>query len=518
MLPGRAHRIDPFNHPHHTPAMRSSRTRPSHPFATLRFLGLGLLGSFATLAAAATAAEPGWTSLFGGRSLDGWRASETKNAIKVADGTILCDGGRSHLFYTGSVQGAFFRNFEFEAEVRTQPGANSGIFFHTEYQETDWPAKGYEIQINNTATGEGGYRENKKTGSLYGIRNLHKQIVPDDAWFQVRVVVRGNHITVHVNDVLVVDYVEAGPALSGGTFALQCHDPGSRVQFRKLRVKPLPPGAGPPADAAPYRVSEGLATLHHENFPVIDLHTHLKGGLTHADVVQRYYRTGINAGIAVNCGLGFAITNDAGIDRELAGLRQPLTFAAMQAEGREWVNLFSLPAIARFDYVFTDAMTIVNAQGKRMRLWVRNEVEVGDPEAFMDLLVDRTVAILDREPVDIWVNPTYLPDVIAADYDRLWTAPRRQRVIAAAVRNGIAIEINDRFRLPSATFVREAKAAGARFTFGTNNGGREDLGALDHCVRVVQECKLRWQDLWMPGLEPSRAQRALAAGRTTILP
>lgn len=502
-----------------------------HPFRNccllLALLGGGTLtvAPWTVAVAAVDPAEPGWVSLFDGRSLEGWRANETKDAIKVADGTILCDGGRSHLFYTGPVEGAFFRDFEFEAEVRTQPGANSGIFFHTEYQESGWPARGYEVQVNHTATGEGGYRENKKTGSLYGIRNLHKQIVPDGAWFRMRIVVRGNHIKVQVNDLLVVDYLAGdeapaarpGRALSGGTFALQCHDPGSRVQFRNLRVRSSPSDASSLADAASYRVSEGLAALHSGNFPVIDLHTHLKGGLTHADVVRRFHRTGINAGIAVNCGLGFAVTNDAGIDRELAELRQPLTFAAMQAEGREWVNLFSLPAVARFDYVFTDAMTIVNDRGKRMRLWIRDEVEVGDPEAFMDLLVGRTEAILDREPVDIWVNPTYLPDVIAADYDRLWTAPRRQRVIAAAVRNGIAIEINDRLRLPSATFIREAKAAGARFTFGTNNGGRHDLGTLDYCVRIVEECQLRWQDFWMPGLQPSRAQRALASGRTTVL-
>ena len=135
----------------------------------------GLITSPFQVRSADPASEPGWFSLFDGRSLDGWRASETKNAFKIVDGSILCDGGRSHLFYAGPIQNARFRNFEFEAEVRTQPGANSGIFFHTAYQETDWPAQGYEVQINNTATGEGGYRENKKTGSLYGVRNLHKQ-------------------------------------------------------------------------------------------------------------------------------------------------------------------------------------------------------------------------------------------------------------------------------------------------------------------------------------------------------
>ncbi len=470
-------------------------------------------------------AESGWSALFDGQSLQGWRASENKGSFRVMDGTILCDGPRSHLFYEGPVGKGRFRNFVFEAEVKTQPGANSGLFFHTAYQETGWPQAGYEIQINNSATGEGGYRENKKTGSLYGVRNLHKQIVPDGAWFRVEIACRGRRITVRVNDLVVVDYVEAAAASGApaaasareGTFALQCHDPGSKVQFRHLRVRLLPDEPEPVDDAAPYVISPALAALHEGNYPVIDLHTHLKGGLTHDDVVRRFHRTGVNAGIAVNCGLGFAITNDAGIDQALQELRKPLTFAAMQAEGREWVNLFSLRAVARFDYVFTDAMTVMNDHGRRMRLWIRNEVEVGDPEAFMDMLVDRTVTILNREPVDIWVNPTFLPDSIAAQYDKLWTPDRRRRVIEAAVRNGIAIEINDRFKLPSAAFIREAKVAGAQFTFGTNNGGREDLGTLDHSVSMVRECQLDWQDFWMPGWQPSRAQKALAAGRTTIM-
>ncbi len=240
---------------------------------------------------------------------------------------------------------------------------------------------------------------------------------------------------------------------------------------------------------------------------MVDLHTHLKGGLTLDEVLRRQYRTGINAGVAVNCGLGFAITNDAGIDRALADIRHPLVFAGMQAEGREWVKLFSREAMAKFDYVFTDAMTIFNAQGKRMRLWIPAESEVGEPEAFMDLLVARTVEILEHEPIDVWVNPTFLPEVIARDYDRLWTESRMQRVIEAAVKQRVAIEINDRFRIPSAAFIRKAQKAGAKFTFGTNNGGRDDLGNLSHSVRLVKECGLKWTDFWVPGWEPSRAKR-----------
>jgi hypothetical protein len=76
----------------------------------------------------------------------------------------VADGARSHLFYTGRD----FKNFELEVEALAQTACNSGVYFHTAYQETGFPTKGFEVQINNTAGGEGTYRERKKTGSLYG--------------------------------------------------------------------------------------------------------------------------------------------------------------------------------------------------------------------------------------------------------------------------------------------------------------------------------------------------------------
>src|ERR1039457_1624196 len=109
-----------------------------------------------------SAADDGWVQLFDGRSLDGWRPSENKSSWKVVEGQLAAEGPRSHLFYTGPVRGADFRNFELEVEVLTRPACNSGVYFHTAYQESDFPYKGFEVQINNTATGEGSYRERKK--------------------------------------------------------------------------------------------------------------------------------------------------------------------------------------------------------------------------------------------------------------------------------------------------------------------------------------------------------------------
>jgi hypothetical protein len=473
------------------------------PLAVLGFL------LFALPLVAADTSGGNWIALFDGKSLAGWKASENPASFTVQDGAMVAHGPRAHLFYVGDVQGADFRNFEFAAEVKAAPGANSGIYFHSAFQETGFPGKGFEVQVNNSATLHNGYLERKKTGSLYGLRNVYKQLVPDDQWFGLRITVRGPRVEIWVNDLLVVDYVEPeaavaptnrpGRRLGHGTFALQGHDPESRVSFRNLRVKPLPDDVSPGPVTRPVadEVYRQVLQLGSANFPLVDFHTHLKGGLTLEQVLAHTRQTGLGHGLAVNCGVGFAVTNDAGIVDFLKSMAGAPVFVGMQAEGREWTKLFSPQAIARFDYVFTDAMTIVDHRGQRARLWMPAEVDIPDKQAFMERLVETIVGILEREPVDIYVNPTYLPEVIAGEYDTLWTPERQQRVIAAAAKNGVAIEINSRLKLPKAGFIRAAKQAGLKFTLGTNNTDA-DLGRNEYGLAMIRECKLAWQDFWMP--------------------
>ena len=119
----------------------------------------------------------GWQPLFNGQNLDGWKISENPNSFTVSDGTIVCRGKRAHAFYTGLQEPASFKNFELKVDVLSKPGTNSGIYFHTAYQEGGWPNKGYQVQINNTHKSAGSYHELKKTGSLYAVRNTYKSIV-----------------------------------------------------------------------------------------------------------------------------------------------------------------------------------------------------------------------------------------------------------------------------------------------------------------------------------------------------
>jgi len=473
-----------------------------------------LLTSLLALPVALRGGEDEGTPLFDGHSLVGWKVGGHHRSFRVEGDKIVADGTPAQLFYEGGGQNANFKNFELRADVLTRTGASSCIHFHTQFQPHGPLKTGLKVQINNAYAGEGDDRDRRKTGSLHGIRDIYKSMVEDNDWFRMRVQVRDKQVQVWVNDTLIVDYVEPDPPLDAtgaklgrGTFALEACGGSAPVYFRNLFVKPLPDDVRTPAEQLPQvdDVYRQLLQLHHEGFPLVDYHTHLKGGLTLEQALANSRRLGIMYGIAVNGGLKFPISNDAGVLEFLASVQGQPCFVALQGEGREWVTLFTRETIAKFDYIFTDCMTFTDDTGFRRRLWIPEEMgDLSKPEPFMDMLVSRIVGILNHEPIDIHANPTFLPEPIAHDYDRLWTPERMERVIKAAKANDVAIEINNRYRIPSAEFIHRAKSAGVKFSFGTNNGDA-NLGRDEYALAMVKECGLTWQDIFMPKPDGQKA-------------
>ncbi len=205
-----------------------------------------------SIAGAAQAGD--WISMFNGKDLSGWRVNQIPGAFTVVDGAIKahCRDAKqkSHLFYVGEKEEGLvrFKDFEFEATVRSEPGSNSGIFFHTDMTPRDAKhhlRNGYEVQLNSSQ------KEKRKTGSLYAIKDLAKSPVDETKWFKVRIRVQGKRIVVHLNGEQIIDYTEPnkperpknreGRLLNpkGGAIALQGHDPNSVFYFKDLRIRRL---------------------------------------------------------------------------------------------------------------------------------------------------------------------------------------------------------------------------------------------------------------------------------------
>ena len=224
------------------------------------------------LADAPARAEAGFVSLFDGKSLDGWKVGENANVFQVHDGMIVMEcpatnHSPAHLFYLGDVNGHSFKNFDLKVDVLTFPCANSGIYFHADYQASGWPERGLECQVNNS------HSDWRRTGSLWGIRNVswgpetppadNKEMVTilpqapvkDQAWFTEEIVYQDGLVTIKLNGATLFTYqmpdadaehkmATGGTWLPRGTFALQGHPPLpgqiSKVCFKNIRVKVLP--------------------------------------------------------------------------------------------------------------------------------------------------------------------------------------------------------------------------------------------------------------------------------------
>ena len=201
--------------------------------------------AMSVVAPSLSAADDDFRPLFDGKSLDGWKINENEDSWDVEDGAIVCKGDRSHLFYVGDDEDepASFENFHFRAEVKTTAGSNSGIYFHTRYQEDGWPKFGYECQVNAT------HGDPKKSSSLYAVENVDAPPITDDEWYTQEIIVRGKNIVLKINDEVMVDFTEQDDRqpfsddferrLDEGTFALQAHDPESKCYFRNIQVRRL---------------------------------------------------------------------------------------------------------------------------------------------------------------------------------------------------------------------------------------------------------------------------------------
>lgn len=213
-------------------------------FITLSAIAVSFLLSTSFTTSDSNSLKSGWKFLFDGKSLYNWKVGDNAASFKVEKGMIVVNGDVAHLFYNGNVGDHNFKNFEFKAQVMTTPGSNSGIYFHTTFQQGSWPKKGYEVQVNNSHT------DWRRTGSLYGIDDVKEVYVKDNEWYTEYIKVEGKKVTIKINDKTVVEYTEPDDVkreagneqrvLSSGTFALQGHDPKSKVYYKDLMIKVLP--------------------------------------------------------------------------------------------------------------------------------------------------------------------------------------------------------------------------------------------------------------------------------------
>ena len=402
---------------------------------------------------------------------------------------------------------AEYENFILKGQALTAENGEAALLFHSDGEQ------GYEITIRN-----GAQDGSIKTGSLRSVRNLYRSLAQDGEWFDFELAVRGKNIAVKVNGVDVVCYTEPAKPYREAAHAAKLIGKGKvalkgvkgDVKFRNLDMQTLAADARNEADVMPPidEQSDHIIRYQQKDFPVIDWHVHLKGGLTKEMAHAMSMNYGINYGVAPNAGeggVGRMLADDAEVRSYYDEVKNHPFLFGVQGEGRKWTQTCSQEALGIFDYLFTDAMTIIDHNKRNARIYRAEEVirDGVTMDQYMEQIVDQTVKILTNEPADIFANATYIPDDMNPDYDKYWTAERVDRVLDVMQQNNIALEISARYKIPSFEVIKEAKKRGLKFTFGTNNVDA-NFGRLEYCFEAVEKCGLTVEDMWFPTMSVRR--------------
>jgi histidinol phosphatase-like PHP family hydrolase len=243
----------------------------------------------------------------------------------------------------------------------------------------------------------------------------------------------------------------------------------------------------------------------------VDFHVHLDNS-TLDKALELSRERGIRFGIVEHAGTKqneypTLLSNDADLEQYLAKLDGRLVHKGIQAEWTDWMSCFSPKTLAKLDYVLTDAMTFTGKEGARVKLWTRNaaeQVDMVDKQGFMDRFVDWHVEVMRREPIDILANTTWLPAGMLEQWELYWTPERMKKIIDAALKYGIALEISSSYKLPKLPFLKRAKAAGTKFSFGSN-GRYPNMGKLDYCLEIARELDLKEPDMFVPAADGQKA-------------
>ncbi|MGD0094501.1 MAG: twin-arginine translocation signal domain-containing protein [Planctomycetota bacterium] len=248
------------------------------------------------------------------------------------------------------------------------------------------------------------------------------------------------------------------------------------------------------------RGAEDVPTAPGTDVPLVDFHVH-RDGTTVEKLLEISKARGVKFGIVEHAGLKenkypIIYSNDEELKGYIASLEGKPVYKGVQAEYLDWMTCFSKEAVAQLDYVLSDAMTIRGPGGARLKMWEKG-FAVGEPQEFMDRYAEFHAEVMALEPLDILANPTWMPEALAKDYDALWTEARNKKIIDAALKYNVAIEINSQYCVPRLPFLKLAKAAGVKFSFGSNIRG-PNVGKLDYCVEMIKTLGLTRADMFTP--------------------
>jgi hypothetical protein len=194
--------------------------------------------------AKSAAAEEGFVPLFNGKDLTGWEGDAKLWAAE--NGEIVGKSpGIKHNEFLASTEnyGDFVLKFKFKVVNNPKGDANSGMQFRSQRVPNSTEMSGYQADVGQGYWGCL-YDESRRDKVLAKPSpEVLKQAAHFDDWNEYTIACKGGHITLELNGVMTVDYIETEPAEKAareGKFGLQIHAGGPmEVHMKDVRIKVL---------------------------------------------------------------------------------------------------------------------------------------------------------------------------------------------------------------------------------------------------------------------------------------
>nr|WP_294989963.1 DUF1080 domain-containing protein [uncultured Sediminibacterium sp.] len=187
----------------------------------------------------------GWTNLFNGRDLTGWKQLNGKARYSVSNGEIIGTtvSGEPNSFLATEKT---YKDFILELEFKLDAEMNSGIQFRSE-SKADYQngrVHGYQFEIDPSPRAwTGGIYDEARRDWLYTLdyNPTAKTAYKPGQWNKCRIECIGNSIRTFVNGIATAHIID--DMTTEGFIALQVHaigkndEPGKQIRWKNIRIQ-----------------------------------------------------------------------------------------------------------------------------------------------------------------------------------------------------------------------------------------------------------------------------------------